>query len=114
MELKDKNCSPTKGPIPFLDDEKKIDLLNQLGAEWGMSALKDRIFKEYKFKNYKKALEFTNIIAEIAELEKHHPEIHLSWGKVEVIIWTHTNNNLHDNDFILAAKIENAFKHLSL
>jgi 4a-hydroxytetrahydrobiopterin dehydratase len=57
------------------------------------------------------ALEFTNQVGGIAEAEKHHPEIHLSWGQCRVEIWTHTNNNLLENDFILAAKISEIFSN---
>ncbi len=113
MDLKDKRCVPCKGPVPTLDQEQKLKLLNELGANWKLSPNSDRLFRDFSFKNFVKALEFTNLIGQIAEAEKHHPEINLSWGHVKVIIWTHTNNNLHENDFILAAKIEEAFIHLS-
>lgn len=62
--------------------------------------------KTFNFKNFKEALHFTTIIGKIAEEEKHHPDIYLTWGKIIVKIWTHKINGLSESDFILAAKIE--------
>ncbi|NLJ99179.1 MAG: 4a-hydroxytetrahydrobiopterin dehydratase [Tissierellia bacterium] len=62
--------------------------------------------KEYKFKNFKDALDFTNKVGSLAEEEGHHPDIYLSWGKVVIKLWTHKIDGLHKNDFILAAKID--------
>lgn len=61
--------------------------------------------KEYQFKDFKEALDFTNQIGALAEEEGHHPDIHLGWGKVRIALWTHKINGLSENDFILAAKI---------
>jgi len=51
-------------------------------------------------------LEFTNKVGEIAEAEKHHPEIITEWGKATVTWWTHAINGLHKNDFVMAAKTD--------
>lgn len=64
------------------------------------------IEKEFKFKDFKAALAFTNKVGELAESEGHHPDIFLSWGKVVVRTWTHKALGLTENDFILAAKID--------
>ena len=63
----------------------------------------ERIFK---FKDFKEALEFTNKVGGIAEAEGHHPDITLSWGRVIITLWTHKIKGLHENDFIMAAKID--------
>ena len=68
-----------------------------------------QLIKEYKFKNFREALDFTNKVGELAELQGHHPDIYLAWGKVKLIIWTHKINGLHKNDFILAAKADELF-----
>ena len=65
-----------------------------------------RLEKVFKFKNYKQALDFTNRVAEAADLADHHPAILTEWGKVTVTWWTHTLQGLHQNDFILAARTE--------
>ena len=62
--------------------------------------------RQYKFKSFKSALEFTNKLGAIAELEDHHPAILTEWGSVTVTWWTHTINGLHHNDFIMAAKTD--------
>jgi 4a-hydroxytetrahydrobiopterin dehydratase len=62
--------------------------------------------KEFKFKNFQQALDFTNFVGKIAEAEGHHPDIYLSWGKVVLEIWTHKIDGLTESDFILAAKCD--------
>ena len=52
------------------------------------------------------ALDFVNKVGQIAEIQGHHPDIFLAWGKVKLIIWTHKIGGLHENDFILAAKAD--------
>jgi len=64
------------------------------------------IKREFKFKDFKTALEFTNKVGAIAEQEDHHPDIELSWGKVGITLSTHAIGGLSGNDFILAAKID--------
>jgi 4a-hydroxytetrahydrobiopterin dehydratase len=112
MELKDKKCIPCHSYVPPFSLEEKQRHLATLASGWGLIQEDSRIFKTYKFKNFKRALEFTNEVGRIAEEEKHHPEIHLGWGHCDIEIWTHTNNNLIENDFILAAKIDEAFAKL--
>ncbi len=62
--------------------------------------------KEYLFKNFRDALEFTNRVGEAAEEMGHHPDIYLSWGKVRLLIWTHKVDGLTEKDFTLAAKCD--------
>lgn len=65
-----------------------------------------RIERTFKFPDFTSALEFVNRVGELAELEQHHPDIHLAYGRVKVELWTHKVNGLSVNDFILAAKID--------
>lgn len=109
MDLKDKKCVPCHSYVPPLSGDEKLKYQAQ-HPEWKLTHEASRIERDFKFKNFKRALEFTNLVGEIAEGEKHHPEIHLGWGHVRIEIWTHANNNLLENDFILAAKIDEAFK----
>lgn len=112
MDLKDKKCIPCTSYIPPLSKEEKSRFLTLLGNGWALNSDESRLKKNFQFKNFKNALEFTNGVGQIAEEQKHHPEIHLGWGHCEIETWTHTNNNLLENDFILAAKIEEEFKRL--
>lgn len=79
--------------------------------EWDLVKLHDvpRLRRTFRFPDFKSALAFTNIVGEIAEAEGHHPRILLQWGRVTVTTWTHAIENLHQNDFILAAKIDRAY-----
>lgn len=68
------------------------------GAERGQAV------GELKFRDFARALAFTNAVGEVAEEEGHHPVIELTWGRVTVTWWTHKIGGLHQNDFIMAAK----------
>jgi len=65
-----------------------------------------KLHKEFKFKDFKEAMDFVNKVAKIAEEENHHPNILINYSKVYIDIWTHSIDGLHENDFILAAKID--------
>ncbi|HLC78357.1 MAG TPA: 4a-hydroxytetrahydrobiopterin dehydratase [Candidatus Nanoarchaeia archaeon] len=105
MKLGDKKCIPCQGGTPRLTRREIKQLLSKLDKGW-KARWKHHIEKEFTFKNFKQALDFTNKVGKIAEKEGHHPDIHLSWGKVKVVTYTHKINGLHENDFILAAKID--------
>ena len=64
------------------------------------------IEKEFTFKNFREALDFTVEVGELAEEEGHHPDIYLAWGKVKITLWTHKIDGLSESDFILAAKTD--------
>lgn len=112
MDLKDKKCIPCSTYVPPLPLEEKKALLKGLSPDWKLTHEDSRIRRDIKFKNFKRALEFANEVGRLAEIEKHHPEIFLGWGHCDIEIWTHTNNNLVENDFILAAKIDEAYSKL--
>jgi 4a-hydroxytetrahydrobiopterin dehydratase len=113
MDLKDKKCVPCVGLTPPLAPEQKYHLLNQLRNGWKLTCEEKRIERNFEFKNFKDALNFTIEVGQIAEEERHHPELHLGWGHCRVEIWTHTNSDLLENDFILAAKITEVYSRLS-
>ncbi len=112
MDLKDKKCIPCSSYVPPLPLEEKKNYLNTLSREWSLTESESRLRRNFKFKNFIRALEFCNAVGAIAEEQKHHPEIHLGWGHCDIELWTHTNNNLVENDFIVAAKIDEAFGQL--
>ena len=68
-----------------------------------------RLTRNFMFKNFKQALDFTNKVGKIAEEEGHHPVMVTQWGKVKVSWWTHKIKGLHRNDFIMAAKTDNLY-----
>jgi 4a-hydroxytetrahydrobiopterin dehydratase len=67
------------------------------------------IRKVFKFPDFRQALKFVNQLGEIAEEQGHHPDVYLTWGKVEITIWTHAIGGLTESDFILAAKIDGLY-----
>jgi len=103
--LNKKTCIPCQGGIPPLNSKEISNFLKDINDNW-VSLLEIKISRTFNFDSYLKALSFVNKIANLAENEGHHPHIHLNFKNVEVIIFTHKINGLHENDFILAAKID--------
>lgn len=107
MNLIQKKCIPCEAGTPPLKEEEIKKLLGQISA-W---ALKDEhLYKKFKFKNFVEAMKFINKVAEIAENEGHHPDFSVHYNKVEIELFTHAINGLSENDFIVAAKIDNIMK----
>lgn len=103
-DLAAKECTPCKGGVPPLEAERVSELLRDVHG-WS-SVRNHHLEKTFAFEDFKDALDFVNRVGEVAEKERHHPDIHLAWGKVRVEIWTHKIDGLTENDFILAAKID--------
>ena len=104
-DLAKKTCIPCKGGVPPLKGEKLDDLLEKLKNNWKIIK-EHHLEKEYSFKNFKEALDFTIKVGELAENQGHHPDIFLAWGKVKLTIWTHKIDGLTESDFIFAAKAD--------
>ena len=102
--LLSQKCIPCNGNTPHLTESGYTALLAQIDG-WIVEE-GPCILKTYKFRNWKRTIAFVNRIAAIAETEGHHPTLYVSWGQVEVYVWTHAINGLTENDFILAAKID--------
>jgi len=102
-ELAQMECIPCKGGIPPLKGEPLSQLLGKLGNEWQVVD-EHHLEKKYKFGNFRQALDFTNRVGELAESVNHHPDICLSWGQVQITLWTHKIGGLSETDFVFAAK----------
>ena len=107
-DLSQKKCKPCEGGISALDIseihkyQKKID-------GWEVKSNEKKIYfleKEFKFKNFLNSQKFVNEISKISENEGHHPDILFGWGYAKIKITTHAIEGLSENDFILAAKID--------
>jgi len=81
------------------------EFLTVLGNGWQVVD-NHHLEKEYKFKDFRQALDFTYLMGEMAEQQGHHPDIFLSWGKVRLAIWTHVIKGITESDFILANKAD--------
>jgi len=103
--LADKECVPCKGGAPPLKGQALARLAGQLGGGWKLMA-EHHLEKEYPFKNFRQALDFTNRVGELAEAQGHHPDIYLAWGRVKLTLWTHKVDGLTESDFVLAAKVD--------
>ena len=110
-DLTNKKCIPCEGGISSLDlseihkYKKKVD-------GWEVKPNEKKIYyleKNFKFKNFLESQNFVNKVGIISENEGHHPDIAFGWGYVKIIITTHAIEGLSENDFILAAKIDQIF-----
>ena len=107
-ELTKKKCIPCEGGvIPF--DISEIHKYQKKVDGWDIAEDNNKIFflnKKFKFKNFLDSQNFINKVGEISENEEHHPDILFGWGYAEIKITTHAIEGLSENDFILAAKID--------
>ena len=118
--LTQKKCVPCEGGVPTLTAEEIKKYMPELKKGWEVlegnpplpvpqrrDGVGARIKKLFKFKDFKEAMVFVNKVADLAESEDHHPDITINYNKVNIMIWTHAIGGLSENDFILAAKIDN-------
>ncbi len=106
MDLTSKKCIPCEGGIPPLTQEEIEVFRESIRDDWTVTE-NNRLRKEYFFVNYKHTIDFVNKVAALAEEEGHHPVMHVYYARVEIELWTHAINGLSENDFIMAAKIDN-------
>ncbi len=105
MDLTQKKCVACEGAEKPLNEREIKAFLSYLKTPWEVLDNK-KIRKEFKFRDFKEAMNFVNKVADIAESEGHHPDISIFYNKVVIELWTHAINGLFENDFIVAAKIE--------
>jgi 4a-hydroxytetrahydrobiopterin dehydratase len=108
-ELKSKNCKPCEGGISPLNKSRIDELKEQIDTKW-MVVDNHHLTTEFSFFNYKHTMRHVNGFAELAEEQGHHPVMHVYYAKLIVDIWTHAIDGLSENDFILAAKIDEFMK----
>jgi len=108
-ELAEKHCVPCKGGVQPLKGNDLARLAGELAEGWRV-VNEHHLERKYEFENFRKALNFTNQVGELAEQQNHHPDIYLAWGKVKLTLWTHKIDGLTESDFIFAAKVDQAAK----
>jgi 4a-hydroxytetrahydrobiopterin dehydratase len=103
--LAEMECLPCKGGVPPLKGEDLARLARHLAGGWQIVD-EHHLEREFKFKDFREALNFTNKVGGLAEDQNHHPDIYLAWGKVKLTLWTHKVDGLTESDFIFAAKVD--------
>ena len=104
-ELAGKTCVPCRGGVPPMTKPEAEKMLAAV-PDWKLEQNATRVSRRFEFEDFRKAMEFVNRVADVAEEEQHHPDIAIHWNKVDLVLWTHKIGGLHENDFILAAKVD--------
>jgi 4a-hydroxytetrahydrobiopterin dehydratase len=105
-ELAKKKCIPCEGGVPPLTPAQAQGLLRELNEEWMLLDDAHILARTFQFKDFKQTMEFVNKVADIAEEEGHHPDMSVGYGTLGVELTTHAIDGLSENDFIVAAKID--------
>jgi 4a-hydroxytetrahydrobiopterin dehydratase len=109
MSLADKTCEPCRGGVTPLDRQKAEEMLSEVPG-WVLSDDGSRISREFKVKNFVEATDFVRWVGHAAENAGHHPDISFGWGYAKVTFYTHKIGGLHENDFIMAARVNGIFE----
>ena len=105
-QLVEKKCKPCEGGVDPCTLEEAQDQLDKLSG-WYLTHDGQRIRKDWTVKNFLSGMDFFNRVAEVAEEDGHHPDLHIEgYRNVSIELWTHAIGGLSENDFILAAKID--------
>ncbi|HEX9878442.1 MAG TPA: 4a-hydroxytetrahydrobiopterin dehydratase [Gammaproteobacteria bacterium] len=107
MSLADNKCVPCRGGVPPLARDEAERMLAELDDGWQLNVA-GHLERAYAFGNFAMAIAFANRVGAIAEEENHHPDLHVSWGRCAVEIWTHKISGLTESDFYFAAKTDRA------
>jgi 4a-hydroxytetrahydrobiopterin dehydratase len=105
LALAEKSCTPCRGGIPPLTRREAAGFHAQ-SPDWDLLDDAKRIERTYRFKNFREAFAFVERAAALAEAEAHHPAISFGWGYATISLQTKKIKGLHENDFIMAAKLD--------
>jgi len=104
-DLAGKHCASCEGGVPALSSDQVRDLLPKVPG-WQLTSDGMRLRREWRVKDFVVGLDFFQRIGQVAEKEDHHPDLHLTgYRNVAIELWTHAIGGLSENDFIIAAKI---------
>ncbi len=106
--LAEKRCTPCRGGIPPLTRDEAQRLQAQ-APDWELRDDAHRVERTFRCRNFREALGFVREVGELAETEGHHPDISFGWGYTTVSLHTKKIKGLHENDFIMASKIDRIF-----
>ena len=106
--LAEKTCTPCRGGVPPLNREEAKRFSVQ-APDWQLLDDAHRIERRFAFRDFRSALSFVQKVGEIAENEEHHPDVNFGWGYATISLQTKKIKGLHENDFIMATKINRVF-----
>jgi 4a-hydroxytetrahydrobiopterin dehydratase len=107
-DLSNQQCKACEGGVSPLELEESEKYLNKLASDWTISDAGTTIFRTFQFKNYYETMAFSNVVAMVAHQQDHHPEMTIGYKTCHVEYSTHSLGGLSENDFICAAKIDDA------
>lgn len=108
-ELSSKVCSACRGDEEPLKATESVERMEEIHDDWELVD-NHHIEREFEFDDFMDALEFVNGVGEAAEEQGHHPVIEFTWGEATVRFYTHKIDGLHENDFIMAAKVDEIYR----
>lgn len=102
-------CTACSGDAEKLKATEALDKMDEIHDDWEMED-NHHIKRDFEFEDFQEALDFVNKVGEIAEGQGHHPVINnFTWGQATIKLYTHKIDGLHENDFIMAAKIDEVY-----
>ncbi|MDE2167201.1 MAG: 4a-hydroxytetrahydrobiopterin dehydratase [Alphaproteobacteria bacterium] len=107
-----KTCTPCRGGVPPLTRAEAEGFVAQ-APEWALVDDAHRVERTFRFKNFREALTFVEQVGELAEAEGRHPDINFGWGYATVSLRTKKIKGLHENDFIMAVKIDQISREMA-
>ena len=93
-----------------LSTEEKANLLKSIHTDWELTHQQTRLKRRVKLKHMAEPMRIANLLAAMADEEWHHPELRIGFGYLEVEIFTHTENDVVENDFTFASKVDEILK----
>jgi 4a-hydroxytetrahydrobiopterin dehydratase len=103
--LAEKSCTACRSGVPPLARETAEEYRRE-APDWALLDEATRIERTYRFRNFAGAFGFVEHAAALAEAEGHHPDISFGWGYATVSLRTKKIKGLHENDFIMATKLD--------
>ena len=110
--LASRECVPCRGGVAPLTRDEIAPLMSQLDSGWSLVERDGPrgpmllLSRRYRFADFAQAMRAANAIAELAEQQRHHPDLHVAWGSLGIEIWTHKIGGLTESDCIFAAKCD--------
>lgn len=105
MSLDQQTCVPCRGGVSPLTREEAAKFLAETPG-WTLNDAATCIERSFKFQDFRQAMQFVNKVGDLAEQQGHHPDVTFGWGYAKVVLFTHKIRGLHQNDFIVASKID--------